>query len=92
MINIKVMIKNKRSEMVSIDPNNDSINNLISKLKEKLGDITVKLITISGKDIKAESFSDKLSTYDLEEGDYVLISDYYDGGNIYRKYILYQIK
>ncbi len=76
MTNIKVMIKNKSCVNVNVDLYKDSLNDLISKL----GNIIVNLVTIGGEDIKPEEFSKKLYTFDLEEDELILISDYYNGG------------
>ena len=77
MTKLKVMIKNKNAISIDADLYKETINDLI----KKLGNITVKLLTIGGEDIKTEDFSKKLYTFDLEEGDMILISDYYNGGN-----------
>lgn len=71
------MIKNKNAISIDVDLYNETINDLI----KKLGNITVNLVTIGGEDIKTEDFSKKLYTFDLEEGEMILISDYYNGGN-----------
>ena len=70
------MIKNKNAISIDVDLYNETINDLI----KKLGNITVNLVTIGGEDIKTEDFSKKLYTFDLEEGEMILISDYYNGG------------
>ena len=77
MTKLKVMIKNKNAISIDADLYKETINDLI----KKLGNITVNLVTIGGEDIKTEDFSKKLYTFDLEEGDMILISDYYNGGN-----------
>lgn len=41
--------------------------------------ITINLVTIGGEDVS--DFSKKLSEFDLDDGDNVMISDYYNGGN-----------
>lgn len=74
---LKVMIKNKNVVPVDVDLYNNTLNDLIGKL----GNITVNLVTIGGEDIKSDDFSKKLYTFDLEEGEMILISDYYNGGN-----------
>ena len=76
MTKLKVMIKNKNAISIDVDLYNETINDLI----KKLGNITVNLVTIGGEDIKTEDFSKKLYTFDLEEGEMILISDYYNGG------------
>ena len=70
------MIKNKNAISIDVDLYKETINDLI----KKLGNITVNLVTIGGEDIKTEDFSKKLYTFDLEEGEMILISDYYNGG------------
>ena len=76
MTKLKVMIKNKNAISIDVDLYKETINDLI----KKLGNITVNLVTIGGEDIKTEDFSKKLYTFDLEEGEMILISDYYNGG------------
>ena len=73
---IKIMIKNKKTERINVDLYKDSLNDII----QRIGNITVKLITIGGDDIKQEDFSKKLNNFGLEEEDMILISDYYNGG------------
>ena len=70
------MIKNKKTERINVDLYKDSLNDII----QRIGNITVKLITIGGDDIKQEDFSKKLNNFGLEEDDMILISDYYNGG------------
>ena len=70
------MIKNKKTERINVDLYKDSLNDII----QRIGNITVKLITIGGDDIKQEDFSKKLNNFGLEEEDMILISDYYNGG------------
>ena len=77
MTKLKVVIKNKNAKSIDVDLYNETINDLI----KKLGDIIVQLVIIGGEDIKTEDFSKKLYTFDLEEGDIIIISDYYNGGN-----------
>ena len=76
MTKLKVMIKNKNAISIDVALYKETINDLI----KKLGNITVNLVTIGGEDIKTEDFSKKLYTFDLEEGEMILISDYYNGG------------
>ena len=73
---IKIMIKNKKTERINVDLYKDSLNDII----QRIGNITVNLITIGGDDIKQEDFSKKLNNFGLEEDDMILISDYYNGG------------
>ena len=70
------MIKNKKTERINVDLYKDSLNDII----QRIGNITVNLITIGGDDIKQEDFSKKLYNFGLEEDDMILISDYYNGG------------
>lgn len=77
MTNLKVIIKNKSAININVNLNQDSVNDLISKI----GNITVNLITIGGENVKTEDFPKKLCNWDLEDGDIILISDYYNGGN-----------
>ena len=53
---IKIMIKNKKTERINVDLYKDSLNDII----QRIGNITVNLITIGGDDIKQEDFSKKI--------------------------------
>ena len=77
---IKIMIKNKKTIEVDVNLDTGTVSDLISKIKSKEPNIIFKLITIGGEDIGEDKYKEKLSTLDLEEGDFVTISDYYDGG------------
>lgn len=80
MAKITVMIKNKKPILVeNLDLYNDSINDLLSKVRKVEPNLVVNLITICGEDIS--DFSQKLNAVGLEDGDNFLISDYYNGGN-----------
>ena len=50
------MIKNKKTERINVDLYKDSLNDII----QRIGNITVNLITIGGDDIKQEDFSKKI--------------------------------
>lgn len=50
------MIKNKKTERINVDLYKDSLNDII----QRIGNITVNLITIGWDDIKQEDFSKKI--------------------------------
>lgn len=82
MAKITVMIKNKKPIVIEgLDLDNNTINDILSKVREKEPNLIVNLITISGEDIS--DFSKKCKDVGLEDEDNFLISDYYNGGHKY---------
>ena len=80
MAKITVMIKNKKPIVIEgLDLDNNTINDILSKVREKEPNLIVRLITISGEDIS--DFSQKCKDVGLEDEDIFLISDYYNGGH-----------
>ena len=79
MVKIFIMIKNQKTIEVDVNLDKDTVSDLISKIKSKEPNIIFKLITICGEDIGKDKYKEKLSTFDLEEGDFVTITDYYAG-------------
>jgi ABC-type glycerol-3-phosphate transport system substrate-binding protein len=80
MAKITVIIKGKKTVSVeNLDLHNNSLNDLLSRVKKKAGDFSVNLITIGGENIT--DFNQKLDAIGLEDEDVFTISDYYNGGN-----------
>ena len=78
-INIFVSLMNNVYD-IQVDKNSDTVKDLIAKVNEERSNkITVTLIII-GVPVKAEDFSKTLYNFELEEGYYITISEYYDGG------------
>lgn len=77
---VNVVLKSKKVIEIEIDIDNSTVNDLISKIKSKQDNITIKLITIGGEDVKSEMYSEKLSKWDLCDGENILLSDTYNGG------------
>ena len=80
MSSLKVIIGNKKVIKINeINLSSDCVNDIIEKIKKVEENITINLVTIGGEDVS--DFSKKLSEFDLDDGDNVMISDYYNGGN-----------
>ncbi len=80
MAQITVVIKGKKAITIDdLDLQNNTLNDLLSRVKEKAGQFSVNLITIAGEDIS--DFNKKLKDVGLEDEDVFTISDYYNGGN-----------
>jgi len=78
-INIFVSLMNNIYD-IQVDKNSDTVNDLIYKLNKKRGSNIVVTLIIIGVPVKAEDFSKTLNNFELEEGYYITISEYYDGG------------
>ena len=93
MVELKVIINNKTVIKINVNIDNDSVNDLISKVKKEKPNVVISLITIGGEDVNTNEYNKKLKEYDLDEGDNILISDYYNGGFLLKlnNYIIFFI-
>lgn len=76
---LRVVIKNRKVLEIEVEKN-DTIRKLVEKIKQK-NNISINLLNISGEDIKESDYDNKtIEDFDLDDGDHILISDYYNGG------------
>lgn len=79
-MNIKVLVSGKEMIPIKVNKYSDSLNDLLTKLNEnRPNKITHELITIGGVSVKRDEFSKTLNNWDLEDGDILIISQYYAG-------------
>lgn len=63
MVYLKVIINNKKVINIDADIANNTINDLISKVKAKKSDVSINLITIGGEDVNTNDYNKKLNDY-----------------------------
>lgn len=70
---------------VQVNKYSNTLNDLIAKVNEERSNkLAVSLIVINGNPVKSDEFSKTLSNWELDDGQNITISEYYDGGFFYR--------
>lgn len=76
---IIIEYKNKKVIKVIVDVNRDTVNDLISKAKKIEPDLKFSLLVIEGQEVANKDFSKPLRDFELEDGDRIVITEYYNG-------------
>ena len=84
-MNLNVVVSDGTIVTAQVNKYSNTLNDLIAKVNEERSNkITVTLIVINGTPVKADEFSKTLSNWELDDGQNITISEYYDGGFFYR--------
>lgn len=84
-INLNVVVSDGTIISAQVNKYSNTLNDLIDKVnKERTNKITVTLIVINGNPVKSDEFSKTLSNWELDDGQNINISEYYDGGFFFR--------
>lgn len=84
-MNLNIILRDGTIVTAQVNKYSNTLNDLIAKVNEERSNkITVTLIVINGTPVKADEFSKTLSNWELDDGQNITISEYYDGGFFYR--------
>ena len=84
-MNLNVVVSDGTIISAQVNKFSNTLNDLIDQVnKERTSKITVTLIVINGNPVKSDEFSKTLSNWELDDGQNITISEYYDGGFFYR--------
>ena len=84
-MNLNVVVSDGTIVTAQVNKYSNTLNDLIAKVNEERSNkITVTLIVINGNPVKSDEFSKTLSNWELDDGQNITISEYYDGGFFYR--------
>ena len=84
-MNWNVVVSDWKIATAQVNKYSNTLNDLIAKVNEERSNkITVTLIEINGNPVKSDEFSKTLSNWELDDGQNINISEYYDGGFFYR--------
>ena len=79
-MNLNVVVSDGTIVTAQVNKYSNTLNDLIAKVNEERSNkITVTLIVINGTPVKSDEFSKTLSNWELDDGQNINISEYYDG-------------
>ena len=84
-MNLNIILRDGTIVTAQVNKYSNTLNDLIAKVNEERSNkISVSLIVINGTPVRSDEFSKTLSNWELDDGQNINISQYYNGGFFYR--------